>query len=239
MKKTKILILLILLVLLCGCNIKEKVVVDPYGKVSQEVTVPIVSSGIKESSIKDYTETILDQYKTVLNVRKYTYDVEYGKTTSNIIFKNSFDSICEYVKNTVFSQYIYKHIECIEDDEYITIENVTDHIDYCGACADWPSLDDVTYSITLPVKSVEDDADMVNNKTYTWKFDKNTTADKEIYLKISKKDLATNLKAYEKGEQRKDVLKKVLLIVIVIGILAGGFVVAKVLYKKYEENREY
>ena len=229
--------LLILIVLLCGCTVKEEVVVDPYGKVSQKVTIPINTNGKNESDLREYSNLVVTPYKPALNIRKYNVDTEYGKKKSKIIISNDFKNICEYIKNTVFSQYIYKHITCTEDSDYITLENVTDHINYCADCSSWPALDNVTFSLTLPVKALEDNSDYVNDRTYVWKYDKNTEKSKGFYIKISKKDLENNLKQYEQSTKTKNMLSKIIVNVVVIGLIIASFLIVKKAYKKMEENK--
>lgn len=237
MKRIKIILIIFTLLILCGCSIKEEVVVDPYGKVSQKLTIPIDTDGKDKAHLQSYVDLIVKPYKRALDLRKYAIKTEYGKNKSKIIITNTFSNMCDYVENTVFSQYIYDKISCNEDENYITIKNESKHIDYCEYCTSWPSLDNVKYSITLPVNLEEHNADKVNGNTYIWQYDKNTPSSKGIYLKINKEDLKENLEKYNDNQDHSAMIKKIIFISIFVILILIAFIAYKKIYIKYKNNK--
>ena len=229
----KILLLITLLVLLCGCTAKENVVMDEYGKINQVVVIPLEINNLSKDDYINYVKTILKSYDKALKHRNYKTDIIYGKKVGNIVFTNNFDNICSYVEKTVFSQYMYKFVKCYEDEDFIEIKNESEHIPYCSDCTTKPRFDDVKYSIKLPVKAVESDADEVKDTTYIWKFDKDSGNDKTFYIKISKKDLEDNLE-YLKRQAK---IKKIIMFASIGGIIIILGFVGLVFYGKYKKNK--
>ena len=233
MKKIKVLILALLLILLCGCTAKENIVMDDYGKISQKVVIPLENNNMTEKEFANYVTNILKPYNKALSYRNYKTAIVYDKDYGNIVFTNKFKSICSYIEKTVFSQYMYKFVKCYEDEKYIEIKNESEHIAYCSDCTTWPKFDDVQYSISLPVKALESNADTVDGTTYTWQFDKNSDKDKSFYLKISKKDLDENLARLKKIEQ----IKKIAIILLSVLFVIWLVLISRRLYKKNKNNK--
>ena len=189
---------------------------------------------------KDFTKYALDvinNYSPALNLRKYKNEIKYNKKNSEILFTNSYENICEYVEKNLFSQYIYNYISCTETEDYYEIKNETPHISYCQDCTSWPALEDVKFSIKLPIFADENNADYVKNKTYTWEFNKDTSDEKSLFLKISKTSLKSNKNKEIKTENTKVVVKKSLLIIMILLIIGIIALITKGLYKKYQENK--
>ena len=151
------------------------------------------------------------------------------------LYKN-YDNICKYFGNSAFNQYVYKYMDCIENEYYYEIKNATDYIPYCSDCSDWPALDDVTLSINLPIQAEEQNADEINGTTYIWNYDKNTK-DKDFYLKISKSALKKNEEDYLKAQERKQTMKKLIILGVIVCVIIIIGVIGIVLYKKYKKNK--
>ena len=209
----KILILVLAIILLTGCTAKSEVKVNYNGNVSEKVTVLSNTVAFKNDkySIKQMIEASISNYLKALEFRGYKFETVEGKKESGAYFTNNYDNICSYFQNTGFNQYVYQHISCVEDDKYIIIKNDTEYIPYCENCSNWPSLNKIKLELTLPVNALENNADSINNKTYIWNYDENTT-NKDFYLKISKQELNKNKITVMK--QNKD--KKVKNMIIVV-----------------------
>lgn len=238
MKKIKCIIsIIVLLIILSGCTVKSDVVVNYDGKVSEKVTFKAPSSGLSESDFNNRYNMTLKYYKDALDTRKYKSSIIYGKENGSVVLTNNFDNICEFINKTVFSQYIYKHISCTETENYYEIKNETSHIAYCSDCNTWPVLDNVEFNLTLPINAEENNADSVNKKTYTWKFDSTTSDDKGLYIKINKNDFEKNAKKEKNKNKVINGIKNNSYIFIFV-ILALVIVIAgKVLYDKYKNNK--
>lgn len=237
MKKIKKVFIVLILLLLSGCTIKSEVVMENDGRIKENVYFEVLTDGRSEKEFELYSKNVLDIYNEALGVKGYQTEVSYRKNNSEILVYNQFDNICEYFENTVFSQYIYNHISCTQTDDYYEIKNETEHIDYCSDCTYWPSLDNVIYSITLPIKAEDSNADKEKNNTYTWEYNKNTSKDKQIYLKISKSSLEDNKLKYESNKRKKTLINKFLSVIVISIIVVLLIFLVKKIYNKYKLNK--
>lgn len=237
-KNIKMLIILIFVFIISGCTIRSDIVMDVDGKVTEKVSV-LNSNDTFNSPSYSKEEVInfaIEEYLPALNFRNYSYETIVGSKESGARFSNEYDNICSYFQDTGFNQYVYKHVDCSEDDYFITIKNDSDYIPYCGDCSDWPSLNNITLKLTLPVNAEENNADEVDGTTYIWKYDENSK-DKDFYIKISKTDLENNRKLLEEQEKRKALKNKIITISTVIIILLALGIISLVFYKKYKRNK--
>lgn len=234
----KILILVLVIILLTGCTAKSEVKVNYNGNVSEKVTVLSNTVAFKNDkySIKQMIEASISNYLKALEFRGYKFETVEGKKESGAYFTNNYNNICSYFQNTGFNQYVYQHISCVEDDKYIIIKNDTEYIPYCENCSNWPSLNKIKLELTLPVNALENNADNINNKTYIWNYDENTT-NKDFYLKISKQELNKNKITVMKQNKDKKV-KNMIIVVFSIALVIGCItIISLILYKKYKNNR--
>lgn len=240
MNKIKIVFLIVLITLVSGCKIRSNVNVLLDGKVTENVTITESKEGLNLSNkgYSNYIDGELKNFKTLIKYGNYDYKQINDKNNFGVQFEKKYDSICSYFQDTLFNQYIYKHISCKENDGFIIIENDTpileryDEEGYSNPI----DLSDVQLSISLPIRAAESNADNENKNTYTWNFD-NTPSGKNIYLKINKEEMKQANIDNQRELQKNKILKVVMVIIILIGIFSSlGFVGLK-LYKKYKENK--
>ncbi len=226
-----------LLILLTGCTIKADIVVNYDGSVVESVKVLSYNDlfGKNNENLKHVVDTKINQNKTILEYKNYSYDYEYGKELSGAKVYKNYNSICNYFGNSAFNQYVYKYMECTENDYYYEIKNATEYIPYCIECGDWPALDDVELRISLPASAEEQNADEVDKTTYIWKYDKDTR-NKNFYLKINKNSLKESEEKYNKTKKIKKAGKRIIIIAIIVIVIFGIFTIYKLLKKKYNEN---
>ena len=234
----KIIVLFCCILILSGCTIKSNIIVNYDGTTTEDVKL-LNDTKIFESekkSLKEIVNLMVKPYSDVLNYKKYDYEVISEEKLSGAKVYKNYDNICKYFGNSAFNQYVYKYMDCIENEYYYEIKNATNYIPYCSDCSDWPAMDDVTLSITLPIQAEEQNADEINGTTYIWKYDKNTK-DKNFYLKISKSALKKNEEDYLKAQERKQTMKKLIILGVIVCVIIIIGVIGIVLYKKYKKNK--
>lgn len=242
MKNIKKILIIFVLLILSGCTVESNITMDYTGRVKEETKLLIPSEEIsnKEERIESYVQTAINNSSKLIETRNYKYDIINDvKTNSGALLYKDYDNICDFVKNTIFSQYLYKRIDCNENDYYYEIKSITEHIDYCKECNDWPAIENVDLKINLPILATDNNADEVKNNTYIWKYDKATSSDKNIYLKISKESLKKNMAKIKEQKQRNEHIKQSLGIIFIIIILLGLIFVSIKLYKKYKKKSDY
>ena len=231
--KKNIIIVLIIVFILTGCTAKANINVNYNGSVDEEVHV-LSNNNYFPSDIKRSVENYLNEYKDILDFKKYKYEYEKGKKISGAKVYKTYDNICDYFGNSAFNQYAYKYMECTEDEDYYIIKNATDFITYCSNCGEWPSIEKIEYKLKLKFPATENNADSVKNNTYIWKYDKDTNSKKSFYLKTSKKLINETQQQYinDKKESKRNKIILLVLIITVLIIVGGVF-----LLKKYKKNK--
>lgn len=232
----KIVLVIVLGLFLTGCTIKSDITILEDGTTKESVSIKEDIDNF-ENGIDEVLDSYLKKYKAVLNFREYKNKKIIEDKQAGIIFTNDYDNICSYFQNTAFNQYVYNHINCIEEGNYIIIENDTPYIPYCKDCSDWPALPMIKVSITLPIAASEHNADEVNGNTYVWIYDENTPATKNFHLKIDKSLLKENEIRVQNSKKTKNTLSIIFKVLIVIVIVAVGVIFILSLIRKYRENK--
>lgn len=237
MKNIRLLLLLVIVVMLSGCTVTSNIKINPNGSVNESVSILNSNKifGSKENAEEVYNR-MLQENLQILTFKEYDYNFKSEDNMSGGEFNKKYDNLCDYFGNSAFNQYVYKYMDCKETDEYYEIKNATDQIPYCEECSDWPALGDITLNIILPISATEQNADEINNNTYTWKYDKSTT-NKNFYLKVSKADLKANEIVYKQKIKRNKKIKTGVIITVIILVLAGLAMFGVYMYKKSQKNK--
>lgn len=233
----RIIFIIIILVFVTGCTGNANVVVNYDGSVNEKVDINEINGNIiyGNFSVSESLDLFIKKYSKALKVSKYSTSKYNNKYDSGIILEKNYNNICEFANNTIFSQYLYKTIKCEEDDLYYELYNVGDV--FQNNYEDYKEMpDDRKFSITLPIQAEEQNADEINGTTYIWKYDKNTK-DKDFYLKISKSALKKNEEDYLKAQERKQTMKKLIILGVIVCVIIIIGVIGIVLYKKYKKNK--
>ncbi len=230
-------LLIFTMLILTGCSTTVNINMDDNYDTSEEVIVSFDNS-LSESydSVEEYADVYLDYYKNLIIARNYNYKVNIGKEKSNVTFTNSKTDVCNYVNNNLFSVYLYEKLRCTEDELYYIIESEGENSLSLPQNKKKFDIENLSINVKLPVEAEYSNADIVNDNTYTWKFDKYTGKEKSIYLKISKNVLKKNKNASEVKEKLFSVFK----ILIIVGVIAGIiYAVIKAYNKNNQNNLEY
>ena len=78
MKKVKIIVFMCFLILLTGCSAEANVVMDEYGKVSENVIISEKLSNLNpnKNRAEIVLKSTLNKYKFALDSREYNYDTK-------------------------------------------------------------------------------------------------------------------------------------------------------------------
>lgn len=205
----RIIIYLVCILLLSGCTAENNITMNYDGTTSEKIDIINNNENIKygNKSIEDSISLFLKKYETALKVGKYGTDIHVGENQSGVKISRSYDDICSFVNQTIFSQYVYDKFDCIENDYYYEIKSVGNAIKNTDRYDTWLAPDTIKISINLPVSAEEQNADEINGNTYIWKYDENAT-DKNFYLKISKSALKQNEEEYLQNIEKKKYKKR-------------------------------
>lgn len=242
MNKIKIAFLILLIMFVSGCKYRSSVVLELDGTVTEKVTITDTkeNSKLTNDEYSKYLDSEISKNIKLINYGNYSYKEINNKDNYGLEFSKSYDSICSYFGETLFNQYVYKHIKCTESDEFITIENDTpikttqNMEDY----SDPVDLTDIELSIKLPFSAYENNADVIMGKNeYIWKLGSSVSDDKSIKLVLSKEDMEEAYLQYQEM-LRINKIKKIIKIGIFISFtVIGILVLTNSLYKKYKKNK--
>ncbi len=234
----KIIIIVLLILMLSGCKTSCNVELKKDGKVVEKVeTVTNIGKNISKKQLLNYIDIEIKNYKKLLEYGNYKYEIIENKNNIEVSIFKTHSSLCSYFQNTIFNQYKYQHIKCEDDGDYIIIKNDTPIIEDCEYCLDEFNLNDIAFSLKLPVAAIENNADEIKENTYIWYFNKNTEKDKNFYIKISNSDLKKIKEEYKNEQilQKKNNYIKTGIIGLIIIVLITC--ITCLLFKKYKSNK--
>ena len=235
--KKKILFILVL-VILSGCSVNANININYDYTVDEKINIAFSNlAAVNYDSPKEYAKSYLDYYNPTINLKKYSYEVKEGNENSNVIFSKSTDSICDSINYSLFSQYLYDDIKCLEDEYYIEIKSSGEQLISQVQSKKVFNVEELVLNVELPVEAEENNADIVSENVYTWKYDQDTSVKKDIYLKINKSNLKSNKETIEKQKETKEMTEKIFLVLSIFTIIAILLIIILSFYKKYKNNK--
>ena len=239
--KKKILILL-MLIILSGCTVKENININADGSVSEKTNISFDNEmAVNYDTPTKYAEDFLKYYNNAIELKNYSYDVSENKSNTDVVFNRKTAKLCDGIKYGLFVDNLYSDIECSEDDYYYIIKSNSQQLLSKPMSEKKFDVERVELNIKVPIPLEENNADNVSNNTYTWFFDENTDSNKSVYLKINKTLLENKNKEQKKNETKEKENKKtfslvkVILTVLIVFLILG--IISYSLYKKYKNNK--
>ena len=230
MNKKKVILLIVIICLLTGCNVKETIIINKDLSVNEEVNM----SGTKaffdnryKMLPKNVVKNILKSYdrEKLLNNNNYLYEQSILGKYPSIIAKKEYSNIDIFTKTTIFKDQYFKTFNTFEEDNLITI-NAKDYVKYEQGDLERYPIANCEIDIKLPFQVVDSNADKYNARTntYIWYINEKTN-DKEINIKFNKNKIYVyNYSLY--------ITIGILIIIIIIGI---GFII-KIINKNKKIN---
>lgn len=216
--KRKKLIILIVILLLSGCNAEYNAVIKSDNSVSENLKL-IIPNNLFDNDPKEEIDNNIKVYRTIDNYKNYKYKGKVTKDFSYVEIKKKYDDLNSYITSP-FIEGLFQNVTIIENKEFNIFKTVGEYYhDYLygketeGVPNVRPknSMNDVIVTIKLHNRIIETNADIKDekNNVYTWNFNYENRK-KGIYIKYS-------------NEKRYDVIAKSFIIDNLISIaLIGG-----------------
>ena len=175
----KVLILIIIIITLTGCSGNYNLVINKDLSITEELELDIQNQeGLYEKTLKIFESQNIDSKK---------YDVKKTDENIKVEYKDKFDSIEDYLLNSKVYHQIFEDIEYNKKSSYIDLyvnkdlklKNKYNIINGSNL----QDLDVIQINITNPFKVTISNADIENNKVYTWKITKDDT-NKKIQMQF-------------------------------------------------------
>lgn len=183
MRKFKFIAILLFVLLLSGCSGTYNLKINEDLTINESVDLTIdVSDGTYDSTLKLFEDNKIDESK---------YKIVTSDDEINIKYNEDYDSIEDYILNSKLYKNFFDTIYYTNDRRKITLStngyfklqnNKSNYIvnDY--------DVSLIQINIETPYKVVENNAELVNKKIYSWSLNKNTTSKNiDIVLDINNK----------------------------------------------------
>ncbi len=209
--KRKILILIPLIFLLCGCSAEVNINIDDKMRVSETIDIKAYADvyytqSQLEKAFRQYVpiyaeEPIVDTMpdERVSGIKYYNRH----QNTLNNGYKFTYDytfNINDYKKaRTVKGAFKSSTIQVNKKDQEILLSTDKNEILFFN---EYPSLDNITINIKTSFPAKENNADSINGNVYTWRFYKDTK--KNIYLLLDTTPTGKPNKVVEDNDKKEE-----------------------------------
>ena len=215
MKKIKLIILLLAVLIMSGCEIKYNIELK-NGRISEEIIIPYIEE-YKDSYVREY-------YYDIINERKYSSEIIEIDNKKNFVLKSKRVGL-DILANNDLTRFCYDSMEVLEQDGtyYIGTSSIFKCMTY-----DYLDVDKIEINIKTYNKVFESNADKKSYNKHTWIIDENNFHDKNIIFVVSKNEYVWYYKY-------KNLFLGLLGIVVLIGL---GFLIRMIiLYMSDRANR--
>lgn len=224
MNKKLLIVLILGILVLSGCTSNAEITIGTDDTAKEKYTLLEDNKVIFDASmIKDeYIENLLGFYDYV-DLSSYNTERLYYEDTTGIKYSKEYKNICELINNSTFAMYFEKK-ECKKNLDSYEISLTKKSVDTKEELPE--AYGPVSLSIKLPDLAIENNADKVDDRVYTWNF--NDTKTKTLHLKI-KRNKKSDLKLDAKNNKS------------LIGIILGGVIlviIALVVIKNKKTKKE-
>ena len=124
MKKIRnIILLLIVVVLLCGCSVKEQITINNDGTVVEKIYVSEDNNILieEEGTVTEIVEEIVRPYNEEILYNDYKYTIFSNIDSSGVEITKKYKNICNFFNDSLALGKVYNTVNCIENDDYYEI----------------------------------------------------------------------------------------------------------------------
>ncbi len=190
-------ILLLIPFILTGCaSVQYNLKIDKELTINEEVNITATKDYF-DGFYMDLPITIVQEaynnqtFNNILKDHNYSYELKKDNLPYPSVFvQKKYNSLNEYVNDTVFNNQVFDKISITTKDNYITLKT-NNFIKYDSDDGDGSldrfSISDLYFNITIPYVVTDNNADKykASTNTYTWVIDEKTE-DKEIKITFDK-----------------------------------------------------
>lgn len=176
MKRIKIVILLIAIILITGCSGNYNLNINKDLTVSEELSVILENEA---SSYDKINELFINN-----NIDNDKYRVVTEGNNLNVTYKESYDSLEDYLLNSFLYKQLFEKISYNTDRNEFSLEasnifnTTSSKLNYSN------SIKSLRINVTTPLNIIDENSDTSSEDTYTWTID-NKTKEKDAYLIFS------------------------------------------------------
>ena len=197
--KKKILLIIALIFICAGCDVKYTLKIDQDLKVEEYVSATEPDKffeNFPKSSRGKVVADILSQYTDVLNENNYDTKSQVGAFQSGAIVSKSYPDLKTYSDETIFtSQFSDDKVEVTEKDNIVTLR-IYGNFSHSEQNQSKVPVDTAKIRIEIPFKVTDKNCHEVDGNTYIWNFDEDSL-DREIRISFDKSKVAKETKSFD------------------------------------------
>ena len=226
--KIKNVLLIIMLLMLCGCGVRENVIINNDDSIVEKIFIYEDNATLlkEPTPLTDTIDNYLKPYKSKIIKKGYKYKFYSTMFNTGVILTKKYSNICDYVNNSIFINKLYSSNNCTKDNSYYKVN--TGVLDTNNDIL--KKYDNLSFYIKSDKGIEYGNYNFVNNKNYKWDIDKNNS-NKRIIVYVKKQSFLTKILYRIKSSK---ILGIIILVLIGCGILYLGYLR---LYKKFLNNR--
>ena len=247
MKKISKLLLILIIFIITGCDVKYNLEIKPESIV-EDISIQQDKNFDIYSNLNDYGSSyydlIVNNYNEFTNVyinsnqnlyeNEKVYGVDYYKKklmdkSDNLILKYNFNHDILKFEDAISLKICYDNIASYHNNDYFELSTSTSFNCY----EKYDLLENVSISIKTDLVVYDQNADIVDGNLYIWNINKDNASNKPIYIKVSRSEYSNNLiSIFHKFIKQNSYL--LLMVIILIIVL---FYLVYVYFKNKRNNK--
>lgn len=246
--KRKIIVSLLVLLILCGCDVKYNVIINENLSIDESAIATENESFFSENLSKDEgIKLIYSPYEAAVKNANY-YVIDYRKNeNSGKYLSQNFANINSFVNNSIFYKRYWPVLNYVEKNNLITIQTTGNFILSGEYSYENPYIDNCEIIFTVPYKVTDSTADSckISDNKYVcqWNID-GKAQDKSFSLtfdkgiKVSDMPNANNNGTYDPTPNNNNNTFLNILIIVGLILLIVGLIAIIMLIVHYKEKKD-
>ena len=225
----KILLFIICVLFLTGCNISITSKENKDGSVLETVEIKeqINNIYLENQSLEEYKNDMIKVYEDTLNEEGYTYSSNITENEIIVTLTKQFNNLCNYFNESLFVELSSNNMNCKNLNGNYEIKGNIDYFTCEDDCMEPPLIDNAIFTIEFKKNPLRSNSKNINQNSYTWNF--NSYSDNKVEF-IVKKDVPSLNSMVKNVSPIKWVIIFVILMLLLIII---GFI----LYRKHKKTK--
>lgn len=225
----KLLLFIICVLLLTGCDVSITNKVNNDGSVLETVKIKEQISNIylENEGLEEYKNNMIKVYEDTLYEEGYTYSSNITEDEIIVTLTKQFNNLCNYFNESLFVELSSNNMTCKNENGNYKIEGDIDYFTCEDDCMEPPVIDNAIFTIDFKKNPLSSNSKNINKNSYTWNF--NSYSDNKIEFTVKNDEPVLNSMVKNVSPINWIIIFVVLMLLLII----IGFV----LYKKYKKTK--
>lgn len=170
MKKYKLILLIVFMFILSGCNINYSVNIRSNGEVLEKFVMSFDEKDIDSSSPKSFIEDKIKTYKENNIYKDYKFEVKISGNKSKIIASKKYSSLNDYINKSEILPIMFEKTVFTGDYDIKGLQTVGEYYqDVVFDSVDGPGIENIDIDVHSQFKILDNNAESIDdNNTMHW-----------------------------------------------------------------------